>query len=386
MVGSLVAKVVANSTLTQAECYPGTSNSEQQVLSLNPFRNPFTGATEVVAGSDGGRDGEAPSAPTSTTTYSIVYVHTDALGSPIAETNINATVIPGSRTQYEPYGKPLTTPREGAPSYTGHQYDTSTGLIYAQQRYYDPALGRFLSTDPMAVDMGAAGNWNRYAYAANNPYRYFDPDGRCTGSHITNDDGTCKSTGGFTTESTRASGGNPAAGMMNFARKMVDGIRGDLAEIDSAIMAGEDPPPGVVIRLAVMFSPLGAEAAPARSLRMFTEVGEIAAVGTVETVSGAQRGISVLGRHPAYVELAEAIPSRHFSVPTWVWNRMTPTQQWAANTRFLDRLISRGDEVYLATRASSAAPGTYFARELEYMTSRGYTVSDDGWRLVPVGQ
>ncbi|MBI2397880.1 MAG: RHS repeat-associated core domain-containing protein [Xanthomonadales bacterium] len=144
------------------------------MLSLNPFRNPFAGATEVVAGNDGGRDGEAPSAPTSTT-YSIVYVHTDALGSPVAETSTNATVIPGSRTQYEPYGKPLTTPREGAPSYTGHQHDTSTGLIYAQQRYYDPALGRFLSTDPMAVDMGAAGNWNRYAYAANNPYRL---DGR----------------------------------------------------------------------------------------------------------------------------------------------------------------------------------------------------------------
>ncbi len=178
LAGSLLAKVVADSTLTQAECYPGTSNSEQQVLSLNPFRNPFVGATEVVAGSDGGRDGEAPSAPTSTTTYSVVYVHTDALGSPVAETNTTGTVIIGSRSQYEPYGKPLTTPREGAPSYTGHQYDTSSGLIYAQQRYYDPALGRFLSTDPMAVDMGSAGNWNRYAYAANNPYRFRDPDGR----------------------------------------------------------------------------------------------------------------------------------------------------------------------------------------------------------------
>ncbi len=179
LAGSLLAKVVADSTLTQAECYPGTSNSEQQVLSLNPFRNPFTGATEVVAGNDGGRDGEAPSAPTSTTTYSVVYVHTDALGSPVAETNTTGTVIIGSRSQYEPYGKPLTTPREGAPSYTGHQYDTSTGLIYAQQRYYDPQLGRFLATDPMAVDMTSAGNWNRYNYAANNPYRFTDPDGRC---------------------------------------------------------------------------------------------------------------------------------------------------------------------------------------------------------------
>jgi RHS repeat-associated protein len=82
------------------------------------------------------------------------------------------------RTLYEPYGTPLTTPRDGAPSYTGHQYDTGTGLIYAQQRYYDPQLGVFYSPDPMAVDTTSAFNFNRYAYANNSPYKFTDPDGR----------------------------------------------------------------------------------------------------------------------------------------------------------------------------------------------------------------
>jgi filamentous hemagglutinin len=64
---------------------------------------------------------------------------------------------------------------------------------------------------------------------------------------------------------------------------------------------------------------------------------------------------------------------------------MSPTQQWAANTRFLDRLITRGDEVLLATNAADARAGTFFARELEYLISRGYTLTSDGWRLLPPG-
>ena len=68
-----------------------------------------------------------------------------------------------------------------------------------QQRYYDPIAGRFLSVDPVTTDAGNGALFNRYMYAANNPFTLFDPDGRCTGSRITNSDGTCKSTGGFTT-------------------------------------------------------------------------------------------------------------------------------------------------------------------------------------------
>ncbi len=105
-------------------------------------------------------------------------MHTDALGSPVAYTSSTGSVLAGRRTQYEPYGTPTTTPRNGEPSYTGHQYDQTTGLIYAQARFYDPTLGRFLSPDPMAVDTTSAFNFNRYAYANNSPYKFTDPDGR----------------------------------------------------------------------------------------------------------------------------------------------------------------------------------------------------------------
>ena len=117
-------------------------------------------------------------------TYQLRYIHTDALGSPVLETNTAGEEIAGTRTLYEPFGAPLTTPREGAPSYTGHQYGSSTGLSYAQQRYYDPQLGVFYSPDPMAVDTRSAINFNRYAYANNSPYAFTDPDGRAASAFV----------------------------------------------------------------------------------------------------------------------------------------------------------------------------------------------------------
>lgn len=45
-----------------------------------------------------------------------------------------------------------------------------------QARYYDPVIGRFYSNDP--VGFKNVHNFNRYAYANNNPYKYVDPDGR----------------------------------------------------------------------------------------------------------------------------------------------------------------------------------------------------------------
>lgn len=62
--------------------------------------------------------------------------------------------------------------------YTGHDMDADTGLTYMQQRYYDSVIGRFLSNDPVSMDAGSGGNFNRYWYANNNPYRFVDPDGR----------------------------------------------------------------------------------------------------------------------------------------------------------------------------------------------------------------
>ena len=106
----------------------------------------------------------------------VEYIHTDALGSPVAITNEAGQVI--ERTDYEPYGSMIGKANNDRPGYTGHVMDSATGLTYMQQRYYDPSIGRFLSVDPVTAYEKPLTNFNRYVYGLNNPYKFTDPDGR----------------------------------------------------------------------------------------------------------------------------------------------------------------------------------------------------------------
>ena len=110
----------------------------------------------------------------------VTYVHTDVLGSVVAESDANGSVI--KRHVYEPYGAVVGGQVGDGPGYTGHVSDSSTGLSYMQQRYMDPQLGVFLSVDPVTAYEQPVGQFNRYRYANGNPYRFTDPDGRESGA------------------------------------------------------------------------------------------------------------------------------------------------------------------------------------------------------------
>ena len=110
------------------------------------------------------------------TGISVTYRHTDALGSPIAATDAAGSVV--QTTEHEPYGRMLNRTNDNRPGYTGHVMDQATGLVYMQQRYYDPMLGKMLSVDPVTAYEQPITNFCRYCYARNNPYRFIDPDGR----------------------------------------------------------------------------------------------------------------------------------------------------------------------------------------------------------------
>lgn len=110
----------------------------------------------------------------------VQYVHTDALGSPVARSNASATVM--NRTRYEPYGYVAQGTKPGPNTsligFTGHVQDAETDLVYMQQRYYDPIAGRFLSVDPVVTDASNGKHFGRYHYAENSPFTLVDPDGR----------------------------------------------------------------------------------------------------------------------------------------------------------------------------------------------------------------
>ena len=59
---------------------------------------------------------------------------------------------------------------------TGQKSD-GTGLLYYNARYYDPALGTFLSPDTVVPDAGVVADYNRFLYARGNPVKYTDPSG-----------------------------------------------------------------------------------------------------------------------------------------------------------------------------------------------------------------
>ncbi|MEZ0469588.1 RHS repeat domain-containing protein [Luteimonas salinilitoris] len=111
---------------------------------------------------------------TSTGSTATQYQHLDALGSVVARSNSGSAIY----SEYEPYGALSNRANHDRPAYTGHVQDAATGLTYMQQRYYDPQLGLFLSVDPVTALSNPVGQFHRYRYANNNPYKFVDPDGR----------------------------------------------------------------------------------------------------------------------------------------------------------------------------------------------------------------
>ncbi|CAM2005548.1 hypothetical protein APED_02675 [Acanthopleuribacter pedis] len=62
---------------------------------------------------------------------------------------------------------------------SGHVADAETGLVYMHNRFYQPRLGHFLNTDTRPLDLFDPSSFDEpYAYAAANPIRFSDPDGR----------------------------------------------------------------------------------------------------------------------------------------------------------------------------------------------------------------
>ena len=66
------------------------------------------------------------------------------------------------------YSEETDSPKKNPFRYCGEYTDDETGLIYLRNRYYDPALGRFISEDPAKDGL----NW--YAYCGNNPINFTD--------------------------------------------------------------------------------------------------------------------------------------------------------------------------------------------------------------------
>jgi RHS repeat-associated protein len=84
-------------------------------------------------------------------------------------------------TAYNPFGETTTSTGSrlgGGLGFQGDWTDPSTGLVNQGTRWYQPTTGAFASRDSYNGQLDSPVSLNRYTYGANNPLRYFDPDGR----------------------------------------------------------------------------------------------------------------------------------------------------------------------------------------------------------------
>ncbi|MEA2326276.1 MAG: hypothetical protein QOE68_1235 [Thermoanaerobaculia bacterium] len=126
------------------------------------------------------------------------HFHLDHLGSPRLVTSSDETSSKEmSEHDFAPFGMEVNPlwqesvggfDREDPKRFTAHERDyasdgqlqTTRYLDYMHARYYNPGVGRFLSVDATVDVDRALSNpqlWNRYSYGADNPMKYFDPDG-----------------------------------------------------------------------------------------------------------------------------------------------------------------------------------------------------------------
>jgi RHS repeat-associated protein len=132
----------------------------------------------------------------------VVYHHTDERGTSLLASDERGAIV--TRFRYDPFGLPEAPPADLRPIFDGREWDTATGLYYFGARWYDPALGRFVTPDsytgapddarlvhPHGPASGQAaaraqilGEWLRrplvrepYLYCCGDPINNSDPNG-----------------------------------------------------------------------------------------------------------------------------------------------------------------------------------------------------------------
>ena len=108
----------------------------------------------------------------------ISYFHNDHLGSPRVVTSAAGVVT--ATMANKPFGEPHAGSTLTSYGFTGKDLD-DTGLYYFSARYYDPAVGRFITEDSWVGRLSTPSSQNRYVYVVNNPLKYVDPTGNTYG-------------------------------------------------------------------------------------------------------------------------------------------------------------------------------------------------------------
>lgn len=102
----------------------------------------------------------------------VTYLHTDHLGTPKYGTNAAGAQVwawaPDAFGNGAPTGSATVNLRM-----PGQYFDAESGIFYNWNRYYNPEIGRYISSDPIGLEGGI----NTFSYVAQNPTNWIDPAG-----------------------------------------------------------------------------------------------------------------------------------------------------------------------------------------------------------------
>ncbi len=103
----------------------------------------------------------------------LYYFVNDHLGTP--QLVVDGTGQIAWQGDYLPFGEVQVVVDQVGNSirFPGQYLDDETGLHYNWNRYYNPAIGRYISADPIGLNGGI----NLYGYASSSPINYIDPTG-----------------------------------------------------------------------------------------------------------------------------------------------------------------------------------------------------------------
>lgn len=126
------------------------------------------------------------------------YYSFDGLGSPTALTDeIGATKAAYHFSAWGEYRNPSELTGDNRVGFTGYRYSQSTGLYFANARWYDSSTGRFTTQDDFStIKVDLPPSLHLYFYANDNPTRYVDPTGHfnVVGDYATSTFGTWTNT------------------------------------------------------------------------------------------------------------------------------------------------------------------------------------------------